>query len=72
MTDTAMTKAAAAENAVPEAASKSKPLLHLRPHHLLCIQNYRGHGYSNAFHEKMTAVIEALGTPAGTAVELTA
>ena len=28
-------------------------LIHLRPHHLMCIQNYRGHGYSEAFQQRM-------------------
>ena len=34
-----------------------KTILHLRPHHFLCIPNYRGHGYSSRFDEKMKAVV---------------
>ena len=30
--------------------------MHLRPHHLLCIQKYTGHGYDAAFTAHMTAV----------------
>ena len=55
-----------------EASSGTAPVLHLRPHHLLCIQNYRGHGYSSDFHQKMTAVIEALQGPSGAEITLTA
>ncbi|MEE1040316.1 MAG: DUF1284 domain-containing protein, partial [Lachnospiraceae bacterium] len=50
---------------------KRTPVLHLRPHHLLCIQNYRGHGYNTSFHEKMTSVITSLQTSAGVPIELT-
>ena len=31
-------------------------MIHLRPHHLLCLQAFRGKGYSESFVEKMTAV----------------
>ena len=31
-------------------------LIHLRPHHLLCLQAFRGKGYSAAFVKKMTEV----------------
>ena len=40
-------------------------LLRLRSHHFLCIQNYRGHGYSPAFDEKMKSVIASLRRPSG-------
>ena len=50
---------------------KNQTVLHLRPHHLLCIQNYRGHGYSADFHQKMEEVIAALKSPLGAAVLLT-
>ena len=50
---------------------KDQNVLHLRPHHLLCIQNYRGHGYSADFHQKMEEVIAALKSPLGAAVLLT-
>lgn len=54
-----------------ETTTLSSPVLHLRPHHLLCIQNYRGHGYSPGFHEKMTSVIALLQSADGAAIELT-
>ena len=37
------------------------PVVRLRPHHLLCLQNFRGNGYSPAFIEKMTKVSGLLG-----------
>ena len=36
----------------------------LRPHHLLCIRFYAGHGYSDAFNKKMREVISFLHTGA--------
>lgn len=45
-------------------------LLRLRPHHFLCIQNYRGHGYSPAFDEKMKSVIAALRSPSGARIRI--
>ncbi len=50
--------------------SDNSPALLLRPHHLLCIQNYRGRGYSAGFHEKMSAVISKLKSSDGAAVKL--
>ena len=47
------------------------PLLRLRPHHFLCIQNYRGHGYSPAFDEKMESVIAALRRSSGAGIIVT-
>jgi hypothetical protein len=35
-------------------------LIHLRPHHLMCIQNYRGHGYSEAFQQRMETILDVL------------
>lgn len=35
-------------------------LIRLRPHHLLCVQNFRGHGYNEAFTRKMQSVVTAL------------
>ncbi|MGN0537315.1 MAG: DUF1284 domain-containing protein [Acutalibacteraceae bacterium] len=32
----------------------------LRPHHALCIQNFRGRGYSPEFTENMTSVIQIM------------
>ena len=38
----------------------------LRPHHLLCLQNFRGKGYSPAFVRKITEIHELLLHPAPT------
>ena len=32
-------------------------MLNLRPHHLLCIQKYTGHGYSEAFTKHMNNIV---------------
>ena len=32
----------------------------IRPHHLLCIQKYTGHGYDAAFTAHMTALVSGL------------
>lgn len=41
------------------------PTLHLRPHHLLCLQTFVGHGYSEEFVVRMTYVKNQLaGDPA--------
>lgn len=34
--------------------------MNLRPHHLLCIQKFTGHGYSETFTEHMTSVVSEL------------
>ena len=34
--------------------------MNLRPHHLLCIQKFTGHGYDAAFTAHMTRVVEML------------
>lgn len=44
-------------------------VLKLRPHHGLCVQFFRGEGYSDEFVENMTRVIEMLNR--GAQVELT-
>ena len=36
--------------------------LHLRPHHLLCLQTFVGRGYSEEFVEHMTLVKKQLAT----------
>lgn len=46
------------------------PLL-LRPHHLLCLQNYRGRGYSESFTDGMNAVALRLRTQPETLVRIT-
>ena len=42
-------------------AEDRHPVVRLRPHHLLCLQNFRGSGYSPAFIKKMTEVSGLLG-----------
>ena len=44
---------------------KTQPVVRLRPHHLLCLQNFRGKGYSPAFVEKMTEASACLGLSPG-------
>ena len=44
--------------------TKEAPVLHLRPHHLLCLQTFTGHGYSEEFVRHMTAVQGLLLTDA--------
>lgn len=43
----------------------------LRPHHLLCIPHFTGHGYDAAFTAHMTALTTALAAAPHTAVTLT-
>ena len=38
----------------------ASPAVYLRPHHLLCIQKFTGHGYDAAFTAHMTALCERL------------
>lgn len=35
-------------------------MIKLRPHHILCIQNYKGKGYSFEFTENMDRIVETL------------
>ncbi|MBR4201485.1 MAG: DUF1284 domain-containing protein [Oscillospiraceae bacterium] len=42
----------------------------LRPHHLLCIQKFTGHGYDAAFTAHMTALCEMLRSAPDTQVRL--
>ena len=44
--------------------------LQLRPHHLLCIQKFVGHGYDEAFTAHMTAVTAAIADAPDTRVTL--
>ena len=44
--------------------------MHLRPHHLLCIQKFTGHGYDAAFTAHMTAVSSHLRAAPQTCVTL--
>ena len=34
--------------------------MNLRPHHLLCIQKFTGHGYDAAFTDHMTSIVSEL------------
>lgn len=43
----------------------------LRPHHLLCIPHFTGHGYDAAFTAHMTAVTELLAAKPHTQITLT-
>ena len=43
----------------------------IRPHHLLCIQKYTGHGYDAAFTAHMTALVSGLSDRPQTQVTLT-
>ena len=47
------------------------PALRLRPHHLLCIPHFTGHGYNAAFTANMTAVTAQLSAHPETPVSLT-
>ena len=42
----------------------------LRPHHLLCIQYYRGKGYDEAFVSNMNAIVGKLGETSDTWIRL--
>jgi hypothetical protein len=44
--------------------------LHLRPHHLLCLQTFIGHGYSEEFVQEMTSVKRQLELDPGTPIQL--
>ena len=44
--------------------------LHLRPHHLLCLQTFVGRGYSEEFVEHMTLVKRQLADDPGTPITL--
>lgn len=44
--------------------------MNLRPHHLLCIQKFTGHGYDAAFTAHMTSIVSLLSSGRETRVEL--
>ena len=50
--------------------TKGAPVLHLRPHHLLCLQTFTGHGYSEEFVRHMALVKRQLTREPRTAIEL--
>lgn len=46
--------------------------MHLRPHHLLCIQKFTGHGYDADFTAHMQAVVSELAAHPRTAIQIAA
>ena len=44
--------------------------MHLRPHHLLCIQKFTGHGYDADFTAHMKAIVSALEKNPNTPITL--
>ncbi|MBR4573350.1 MAG: DUF1284 domain-containing protein [Lachnospiraceae bacterium] len=38
--------------------------MNIRPHHLLCVQNYVGYGYNDEFTHHMDQIVEALSADA--------
>lgn len=42
--------------------------MNLRPHHILCIQKFTGHGYDEGFTEHMMSVVSALSENKDTAI----
>ena len=59
------------QNAKPSGETASNPL-RLRPHHLLCIQKFAGHGYDENFTRYMASLVEALQAEPETPVILVA
>lgn len=49
--------------------SNSNKIIKIRPHHGMCIQFFRGEGYSSEFVQGMSGIISALS--AGAKIELT-
>ena len=45
--------------------------MNLRPHHVLCIQKFTGHGYSQDFTAHMSAVVSGLTDAPGTCITIT-
>ena len=45
-------------------------IINLRPHHLLCIQKFTGHGYDEAFTAHMSELADSFVTEPGRVVEL--
>ena len=45
--------------------------MNLRPHHLLCIQKFTGHGYDAAFTAHMTAIVSELADKPMTPITVT-
>ncbi len=45
--------------------------MNLRPHHLLCIQKFTGHGYNESFTAHMTSIVSELTDEPMTQIALT-
>ena len=45
---------------VSDTNTDAPALIRLRPHHLMSIQNYRGHGYNEAFQRRMERILDVL------------
>ncbi len=45
-------------------------MISLRPHHLLCIRKFTGHGYDEAFTNAMTALVREVGRNPQTQIQL--
>lgn len=45
--------------------------MNLRPHHILCIQKFTGHGYDGEFTRHMTKVVSELAEDRDTAIVIT-
>ena len=45
--------------------------MNLRPHHLLCIQKFTGHGYDEAFTKHLTEIVKLLAEKSETEINLT-
>lgn len=45
--------------------------MRLRPHHILCIQKFTGHGYDSVFTEHMTEIVSQLSVNPGTKITVT-
>ena len=43
----------------------------LRPHHMLCIQKFTGHGYNEAFTAHMTSIVSKLRNSSGNRITIT-
>lgn len=54
-----------------ELQSTAHPVLRLRPHHGMCILNFRGHGYSDAFSVHMAETVAQLKAHPETEIEIT-
>ena len=56
----------------PSSTPPIKHTIYLRPHHLLCLQTFVGHGYSPDFTKHMTYVKSLLTADPNTAITLVA